>query len=170
MNIIGMAQDFSGKDDMYAALGLSDDATVSEVVDAYFDYIVEQQFGDEGLPPEYAGQIDEIKGSLLVELIDMGAVETSDPELISGETLGSYNLKITGDSTGKVVLNNDVINANISLDNTNLYLGREDIFNQSQSLTLNSGSIYLNNNTIGTMHVPTLNLNGNTNISVDADL
>ncbi len=170
MNIIGMAQDFSGKDDMYATLGLSDDATVSEVVDAYFDYMVEQEFGDSGLPPEYAEQVDLIKGQMLVQLIDMGAVETTDPELISGETLGSYNLKITGDSTGKVVLNNDVINANISLDNTNLYLGREDVFNLSQSLTLNSGSIYLNNNTIGTMHVPTLNLNGNTNISVDADL
>ena len=107
---------------------------------------------------------------MLVQLIDMGAVETSDPELISSESKGGYDLKITGDSTGKVVLNNDIINANISLDNTNLYLGREDVFDQSQSLSLNSGSIYLNNNTIGTMHIPTLNLNGNTNISVDADL
>ena len=82
----------------------------------------------------------------------------------------AFDLKITGDSTGKVVLNNDIINANISLDTTNLYLGREDVFNQSQSLTLNSGSIYLNNQSVGTMHIPTLNLNGNTNISVDADL
>ena len=82
----------------------------------------------------------------------------------------AYDLEVTGDSTGKVVLNNDIINANIYLDNTNLYLGREDVFNQSQSLTLNSGSIYLNNQSVGTMHVPTLNLNGNTNISVDADL
>ncbi len=170
MNIIGMAQNFEGKDEIYGLLGLSDDATVSEVVDAYFDYMVEQQFGDSGLPPEYADQVEQIKGGLLAGLIDMGAVETTDPELISSETKGSYDLKITGDSTGKVILNNDVINANISLDNTNLYLGREDVFNQSQSLTLNSGSIYLNNNTIGTMHVPTLNLNGNTNISVDADL
>ena len=161
-NILGMAQDFSGKDDMYAALGLSDDATVSEVVDAYIDFM-QKQYPDEPLP-------ENAKELVLQQFIQMGAVETSDPELISGEALGSYNLKITGDSTGKVVLNNDVINANISLDNTNLYLGREDVFNQSQSLTLNSGSIYLNNNTIGTMHVPTLNLNGNTNISVDADL
>ena len=82
----------------------------------------------------------------------------------------TYTLALDGDSTGKVVLNNDVINANISLDNTNLYLGREDVFNQSQSLSLNSGSIYMNNQSVGTMHVPTLNLNGNTNISVDADL
>ena len=120
MNILGMAQDFEGKEQIYQMLGLADDATVSEVVDAYFDYIVEQEFGDEGLPPEYADQVDLIKGQLLTQLIDMGAVETSDPELISSGSIGSYNLKITGDSTGKVVLNNDVINANISLDSTNL--------------------------------------------------
>ena len=82
----------------------------------------------------------------------------------------AYDLEVTGDSTGKVVLNNDIINANISLDSTNLYLGREDVFDKSVSLSLNSGSIYLNNQSVGTMHIPTLNLNGNTNISVDADL
>ena len=170
INIIGMDENFSGKDEMYAALGLSADATVSDVVDAYFDFIVEQEFGDEGLPPEYADQIDVLKGSLLGSLIEIGAVETSDPDLISSDPKGSYNLKITGDSTGKVILNNDIINANISLDNTNLYLGRENVFDQSQSLSLNSGNLYLNNNSIGTMHVPTLNLNGNTNLSVDVDL
>ena len=162
MNIIGMAENFEGKDDMYADLGLSDDATVSEVVDAYIDFM-QKQYPDEPLP-ENANEL------ALYQLIQMGAVETSDPELISSGSIGSYNLKITGDSTGKVILNNDIINANISLDNTNLYLGREDVFNQSQSLTLNSGSIYLNNQSVGTMHIPTLNLNGNTNISVDADL
>ena len=170
MNIIGMAQNFEGKEQIYQMLGLKDDATVSEVVDAYFDYMVEQEFGDEGLPPEYADQVDEIKGSLLFELINAGAVETSDPELISSESKEGYDLRITGDSTGKVILNNDIINANISLDNTNLYLGREDVFDKSVSLSLNSGSIYLNNQSVGTMHIPTLNLNGNTNISVDADL
>ena len=170
INIIGMDENFSGKDEMYAALGLSADATVSDVVDAYFDFIVEQEFGDEGLPPEYADQIDVLKGSLLGSLIEIGAVETSDPDLISSDPKGSYNLKITGDSTGKVILNNDIINANISLDNTNLYLGRENVFDQSQSLSLNSGNLYLNNNSIGTMHIPTLNLNGNTNLSVDVDL
>ena len=108
---------------------------------------------------------------ILTYLYNHNYLNTSNEQTISetGQTIG-YNLAITGDSTGKVILNNDVINANISLDNTNLYLGREDVFDQSQSLTLNSGSIYLNNQSIGTMHIPTLNLNGNTNISVDADL
>ena len=54
-----------------------------------------------------------------------------------------YNLSLDGDKTGVINLNNDVINANISLDNTNLYLGRENVFDQSQSLTLNSGSMYM---------------------------
>ena len=162
MNIIGMAQNFEGKDEIYGLLGLSDDATVSEVIDAYIAFM-QQQYPDEELP-------ENIKEQILRQFIDMGAVETSDPEFISGETKGGYDLKITGDSTGKVILNNDIINANISLDHTNLYLGREDVFNQSQSLTLNSGSIYLNNQSIGTMHIPTLNLNGNTNLSVDVDL
>ena len=91
----------------------------------------------------------------------------------SGTTINrsnQYNLSLTGDKTGKITLKNDVINANITLDNTNLHLGRENVFDQSQSLTLNSGSISLNNNTVGTMHIPTLNLNNNTNLSVDVDL
>ena len=160
MDILGIAQDF--KDEMYSDLGLSDDATVSEVVDAYIAFM-QKQYPDEELP-------ENVKALVLQQFIDSGIVEISDPELISSEIKSGYDLKITGDSTGKVILNNDVINANISLDNTNLYLGRENVFDQSQSLSLNSGSIYLNNQSVGTMHVPTLNLNGNTNISVDADL
>ena len=101
--------------------------------------------------------------------VDYEALDNQRLEVIETHET-AFDLKVTGDSTGKVILNNDVINANISLDNTNLYLGREDVFDKSVSLSLNSGSIYLNNQSIGTMHVPTLNLNGNTNISVDADL
>ena len=101
--------------------------------------------------------------------VDYEALDNQRLEVIETHET-AFDLKVTGDSTGKVILNNDVINANISLDNTNLYLGREDVFDKSVSLSFNSGSIYLNNQSIGTMHVPTLNLNGNTNISVDADL
>ena len=105
---------------------------------------------------------DQIDGGKIVNNKETGKYEIDRTK--------QYNLSVTGDSTGKVILNNDIINANISLDNTNLYLGREDVFDKSVSLSLNSGSIYLNNQSVGTMHVPTLNLNGNTNISVDADL
>ena len=166
-NITGMADsetflNASGapKEEVYEMLGLKDNATVSEFITAYIDMMESQ--GQE--IPDNAEQM------LLAEFITIGIVEVSDPEMISDNSSGSYNLKITGDSTGKVVLNNDVINANITLDNTNLYLGRENVFDQSQSLTLNSGSLYLNNNAVGTVHVPIFNLNGTTNISVDADL
>ncbi len=166
-NITGMADsetflNASGapKEEVYEMLGLKDNATVSEFITAYIDMMESQ--GQE--IPDNAEQM------LLAQFIAIGIVETSDVEIISDNSSGSYNLKITGDSTGKVVLNNDVINANITLDNTNLYLGRENVFDQSQSLTLNSGSLYLNNNAVGTVHVPIFNLNGTTNISVDADL
>ena len=98
-----------------------------------------------------------------------GAIDNDSMQIIeTPET--AYNLTLTGDNSGSIYLNNSVINANISLDNTNLYLGRENVFDQSQSLSLNSGNLYLNNNSIGTMHIPTLNLNGTTNLSVDVDL
>ena len=96
-----------------------------------------------------------------------------DGGLVSQTTINrthSYNLNITGDKSSKVVLNNDIINANVSLQNTNLYLGRDNILNQSKDLTLNSGNLYLNNNQTGAMEVQTLNLNGTTNISLDVDL
>lgn len=106
-----------------------------------------------------------------INLDDAGLTEEDlwdTPFIETPET--AFDLNINGDNTGKVILNNDVINANITLDNTNLYLGRENVFDQSQSLTLNSGSMFLINNSIGEMHIPTLNINGNTNLAVDVDL
>ena len=55
---------------------------------------------------------DQIDGGASVENKETGKYEI--------DRTNAYNLAIDGDSTGKVVLNNDVINANISLDNTNL--------------------------------------------------
>lgn len=81
-----------------------------------------------------------------------------------------YNLNITGDDTGAVVFNNDVKNANITLSNTNLYLGRDNVLNDSLSLNLNSGSLSMMNGTTGNMHLPSINLNGNVSVGVDADL
>ena len=170
---------------------ISNGVEEQNAIGMYGLYVSEELSQEEGIP---AGFLDPLTGStsnkntanLTLEAKNNGIIVFDDTirgggidyqkfvvedrlELIeTPET--AFDLKVTGDSTGKVILNNDVINANISLDNTNLYLGREDVFDQSQSLTLNSGSIYLNNQSIGTMHVLTLNLNGNTNISVDADL
>ncbi len=127
---------------------------------------------------------DKIAGGAMNENYHYGASEASldtreamspeqellynSPFIETEET--AYSLKVTGDKTGKVILNNDVINANISLDNTNLYLGRENVFDQSQSLTLNSGSMYMNNDSVGLMSIPSFTLAGDTNLSVDVDL
>ena len=81
-----------------------------------------------------------------------------------------YELILRSDDTSKISINNSIENANIVLDNTNLYLNDETNFNTSNSLTLNSGTINLNNDKIGTMHLPTLNLAGTTNLSLDVDL
>ena len=93
-------------------------------------------------------------------------------EILINDTIdgqSGYTLALNGDNKSKIAINNNVNNANISLDNTNLYLSKETYFDNSQSLSLNSGTMYLNNNVIGTMHVPTLNLNGNTDLYVDVD-
>ena len=111
-------------------------------------------------------QMNDASKCVNMNAVNQGEIVLSD--IIDGAQ--GYSLKFNGDENSKITINNNIINANISLDNTNVYLGREDVFNQSQSLTLNSGSIYLNNNIAGTMHVPTLNLSGTTNLSVDVDL
>lgn len=81
-----------------------------------------------------------------------------------------YNVKFTGDETGYIYLLNDVENSpNVSLDDTNLYLGRESVLNNSR-FSLNSGNLQLANNQIGTMELNSFHLGGTANVSVDADL
>lgn len=104
--------------------------------------------------------------TLTLNSINNGTIQFDDK--INGEI--GYSIKISGDSNSKIILNNNVDNANVSLEYTNLSLGNENIFDNAQSLSLNSGSISLVNNSIGTMNLPALNLNGNTNLAVDADL
>ena len=169
---------------------ISNGVEEQNAIGMYGIYITKEIAEQEGLPEGFldmitAAKLDKNPANLKLEAKNNGVIVFDDTirggawnyESLENNRLEvietpetAFDIEVTGDSTGKVILNNDVINANISLDNTNLYLGRENVFNQSQSLSLNSGSIYLNNQSVGTMHVPTLNLNGNTNISVDADL
>ena len=111
-------------------------------------------------------QMNDATKSVNMQAVNQGEIVLSD--VVDGAQ--GYSLKLDGDNKSKITVNNNVNNANISLDNTNLYLSKETYFDNSQSLSLNSGAMYLNNNSIGTMHVPTLNLNGTTNLSVDVDL
>ena len=95
-----------------------------------------------------------------------------------------YSLKITGDETGKVILNNDVTAhtydedgketgaapANISLEKTNLYLGaRDDIFD-GNNLELKSGSMSMINDNAGVSALNNFAITGDTNFTADVDL
>lgn len=82
----------------------------------------------------------------------------------------SYNLALTGDNSGKIFFNNDIINANITLENIALYLGRDDVLNQSKTLTVNSGSLSMVNKQVGTFELDTLNLNSDLKLALDTDL
>ena len=118
-----------------------------------------------GKRPE-AVYVDSSAATLTLQSKNDGTILFEDQ--INGAS--GYNLKLTGDETGRVILNNDVINAKIDLSEVTLQLGRDDVFNQSQALALNSGTLSLLNNGVGTMHLPELSLNGAVNMAVDADL
>ena len=83
----------------------------------------------------------------------------------------AYNLSLTGDNTGAIYLNDKVINANISIDNTNVYVNEGTNLAESRSLAVNSGVLniqHLNNQTVNFerfSNAGTINLS-----SVDVDL
>ena len=118
-----------------------------------------------GKRPE-AVYVDSPAATLTLQAKNEGTILFDDQ--INGAS--GYKLKLDGDTTGRVILNNDIINAKVDLNEVTLQLGREDVLNQSQALTLNSGTLSLLNNGVGTMHLPELSLNGAVNMAVDADL
>ena len=81
-----------------------------------------------------------------------------------------YNVELTGDGTGKIVLNNDIMNADLRMnEGANVYLGREDVWD-SDNVTLNGGSLFLLNNKAGTANFDTLSISADTDLMVDVDL
>ena len=81
-----------------------------------------------------------------------------------------YQVSLKGDTTGAVVFNNDVINARIDSQDTNVFLGRDDVFNQSQSLSLDNTSLSMINNSVGSIVIPEFNLDTISSMKVDVDL
>ncbi|MBO5445875.1 hypothetical protein J6A34_00025, partial [bacterium] len=99
----------------------------------------------------------------------------------------NYNLKVTGDETGAVYLNdkvnsleydkdNDIITAldggvvDVSLEKTNLILGRGADVLDGHNLTLNSGALSMLNGEVGQMSLNQLNVAGDTKFYGDVDL
>lgn len=79
-------------------------------------------------------------------------------------------LKITGDSSSVVQLNNDVENLDISLSGTNLHLGARDNVLDGNNLDLQSGTLSMVNNQVGVASLNNVTLSGNTNFIADVDL
>ena len=91
---------------------------------------------------------------------------------VSGTTINydkKYNLKLSGDSTGEIVLNNSVINADTTLDEVTLHLTKADIL-ASSTLTANSGHLSLLNGLAEIQSMQGMTVNGHLGMSVDVDL
>ena len=92
-----------------------------------------------------------------------------DYNLTAIDYTNQYNLKFTGDKTGEVYLNNDVINANTTLDEVTLHLGKGDILSTS-TLTANSGNINTINGLAEVQQMQSAVINGHIGMKVDVDL
>lgn len=80
-----------------------------------------------------------------------------------------YKVALTGDSTGTIILNNNVHNANVTSENITLSLGKNDVFKNSD-FTINSGALSLINNTAEQQIMQSANINGNINLALDVNL
>ena len=79
-------------------------------------------------------------------------------------------LKITGDSSSIVQLNNNIENLDISLSGTNLHLGARDNVLDGNNIDLQSGTLSMVNNQVGVASLNNVTLSGNTNFIADVDL
>ena len=101
---------------------------------------------------------------------------TFNDQIDGGEDSGTnidrtnkYNLNLTGDKSGKIQLNDKVINANTTLDEVTLHLTKADILDSSV-LNVNSGHLSLMNGIAETQVMQGMNINGHLGMSVDVDL
>lgn len=98
--------------------------------------------------------------------LDEDGNETDTPTDVSV----TPELKITGDSSSVVQLNNNIENMDISLSGTNLHLGARDNVLDGNNLDLQSGTLSMVNNQVGVASLNNVTLSGNTNFVADVDL
>ena len=98
--------------------------------------------------------------------LDEDGNETDTPTEVSV----TPELKITGDSSSVVQLNNNIENLDISLSGTNLHLGARDNVLDGNNLDLQSGTLSMVNNQVGVASLNNVTLSGNTNFVADVDL
>ena len=106
---------------------------------------------------------DQIDGGKSVENDETGKYEI--------DRTNAYNLALDGDSSGAIYLNNEIINSNISVDNTNVYVNEGTHLSQSRSLAVNSGVLNINHLANQTINFEKFSNAGSINLaSVDVDL
>lgn len=98
--------------------------------------------------------------------LDEDGNETDTPTEVSV----TPELKITGDSSSIVQLNNNIENMDIALSGTNLHLGARDNVLDGNNLDLQSGTLSMVNNQVGVASLNNVTLSGNTNFVADVDL
>ena len=112
--------------------------------------------------------------NIVTDLINRGYVDINNEQTISTTTEEdnySYTLALDGDDTGAIYLNNKIINANISVDNTNVYVNEASNLAESRSLAVNSGILNINHLANQNINYERFSNNGTINLaSVDVDL
>ena len=86
------------------------------------------------------------------------------------DTPYAYNLEIKGDETGRVVFNNDVKNANVTVADTNVYFGTRDNIFDGNNLELKSGMLSMVNDAAGVSALNTFTVTDDTQFVADVDL
>ena len=103
---------------------------------------------------------------LNIEAKNNGVVQFNDK--IDGDK--PYVLNVDGDSTSKIIFNDDVKNADITLGKTNVYLGKDTAFDQANSLTVDTELYSMVNDYAGISNINSLVLKSDTDFTADIDL
>lgn len=115
---------------------------------------------------KYYGKWDSSTRQYIPQYVDDDYNNTDTPT----EVTLTPELKITGDSSSIVQLNNNIENLDISLSGTNLHLGARDNVLDGNNLDLQSGTLSMVNNQVGVASLNNVTLSGNTNFVADVDL
>ena len=135
-----------------------------ETVEEYIAYVKADGWYDEGTTDE----------EIIAKGLNIGDVEITNEQTVSTESKGdkySYILALDGDETGAIYLNNKIINANITLDNTNVFVSEGSNLASSKTLAVNSGVLNINHLADQTINFEKFSNSGNINLdNVDVNL
>ena len=116
---------------------------------------------------KYYNEWDSSAGKYITQYVDD---DYNDIDTPTEEVSVTPELKITGDSSSIVQLNNNIENLDISLSGTNLHLGARDNVLDGNNIDLQSGTLSMVNNQVGVAALNNVTLSGNTNFVADVDL